>query len=521
MAVVPLGELGDRLVVGIATVDERGDRRGVGERAVHDIAPALRRRQRGHVRVRAPPVGAVNERDARACEQHPALRQPTEQTPEIRQPQTTLDGNQRRPVGRTRPQEQRLAADREQRERDRRAEADRRRTQRNRDAWHERHGLQPARQPCRADAAGHDERHPRAIDDAIGRQPVQAERLGREAIERRHDDHGRQPPERQPRSGAHRRTVDDGRHGERAEDERQRAHDVVERQRAPRERACLRQSGEQRQRPERGQRRRQRERAEGFTCARLPRHAEGDGQRQQRDRGRQLSGMQQGDGGEQRRHRRRQRSRLVEPAREQREQHRQQRPRQPRADHADPNAAVHPAREARRERERDEGGRQRQPALPREPHHDHVRRDAGQQIGQPEQRLIHGAHVEDPGRCRREQRAQIREAGRIELQLRIARPPATVPRPRRRSVREHMPEPIELAGMVVESEHRAAERRGGERDAEAEQQHERQHVASIPLCSSESRKTAALEPHRPSMKGRVTQSTARKTGTVVTSSGCA
>ena len=47
-----------------------------------------------------------------------------------------------------------------------------------------------------------------------------------------------------------------------------------------------------------------------------------------------------------------------------------------------------------------------------------------------------------------------------------------------------MPEPIELAGMVVESEHRAAERRGGERDAEAEQQHERQHVASIPPCIS-------------------------------------
>src|SRR5204863_78149 len=87
-----------------------------------------------------------------------------------------------------------------------------------------------------------------------------------------------------------------------------------------------------------------------------------------------------------------------------------------------------------------------------------------------------------PGSARGEPRglAATTAPGRIELQLRIARPPAAVPRPRRRAVVHHVPDAIELAGMVVEAEHRAAERRRGERHAEAEQQHERTHEASIP-----------------------------------------
>ena len=44
-----------------------------------------------------------------------------------------------------------------------------------------------------------------------------------------------------------------------------------------------------------------------------------------------------------------------------------------------------------------------------------------------------------------------------------------------------MPDAIELAGMIVEAEHRAPERCRGEDHAEAEQQHERKHEGSIPL----------------------------------------
>ena len=93
--------------------------------------------------------------------------------------------------------------------------------------------------------------------------------------------------------------------------------------------------------------------------------------------------------------------------------------------------------------------------------------------------VIHSMTWYDRGRRQpaerqpRERRARVEPAGRVELQLRIAGPPAVVPRPRRGPVADHVPEARELPGMIVERERPDAERPRAERDAEGEQQSER------------------------------------------------
>src|SRR5262249_9341676 len=175
---------------------------------------------------------------------------------------------------------------------------------------------------------------------------------------------------------------------------------------------------------------------------------------------------------------------LLDPSHEQRQQYREQCPREPRSHHSGSHAPVHAAREPGRQRQRDERERQRYPPPAGEPRERDVRRGAGQQVPEPEQSLIDGPNIEYTRSGPREQRTDVRKARRIELQLGVARPPAAVPCPRRRAVREHVPDAVELTGVIVESKHCAAKRCSGERDAEAEQQHEREHEASIPPCIS-------------------------------------
>src|SRR5262249_13937643 len=66
-----------------------------------------------------------------------------------------------------------------------------------------------------------------------------------------------------------------------------------------------------------------------------------------------------------------------------------------------------------------------------------------------------------------------REPGGIELELRIPGPPARVPAPRREPERHRVPQPIELARVVVVDDQSAPERGPAERDAVREQESQR------------------------------------------------
>jgi len=67
------------------------------------------------------------------------------------------------------------------------------------------------------------------------------------------------------------------------------------------------------------------------------------------------------------------------------------------------------------------------------------------------------------------QRGGVSEARRIELKLRIPRPPARIPGPRRPAVSHDVPDAEELTGMIVEDEERGSQRRARERDPVAQE----------------------------------------------------
>src|SRR5207237_10535293 len=120
----------------------------------------------------------------RPYEQDPSRRRLAQRGPEIGESQTALDRRERRPVGRPRPEREgtRLA---------RPEQGDR-----GEHAREPRHEL-AARQegPGPAEASRHDERDPRAVDDTIGGEPAQTERLEREPVDE-HDEHHRPRKER-------------------------------------------------------------------------------------------------------------------------------------------------------------------------------------------------------------------------------------------------------------------------------------------------------------------------------------
>src|SRR5215813_8327506 len=64
----------------------------------------------------APPVDAVHQRHARTYEQDASFGKPTEQAIKVRQPESSLDGDQRRPHHGARAEHERVASDREERE---------------------------------------------------------------------------------------------------------------------------------------------------------------------------------------------------------------------------------------------------------------------------------------------------------------------------------------------------------------------------------------------------------------------
>src|SRR5262245_56479887 len=87
--------------------------------------------------------------------------------------------------------------------------------------------------------------------------------------------------------------------------------------------------------------------------------------------------------------------------------------------------------------------------------------------------MIRGRHRQRGEGPPVEQRAGVRGRRRIELELGIARPPVRVPCPRRRAAGDDVPEPVELAGVIVEAEWGLAERRDAESDCVRHDQRER------------------------------------------------
>ena len=97
-------------------------------------------------------------------------------------------------------------------------------------------------------------------------------------------------------------------------------------------------------------------------------------------------------------------------------------------------------------------------------------RDARGQVGDPEHRLVGRRNREGAERAPVQERDQVGEGGRVELQLGIAQPPPGVPDPGRRPQRHDVPGAIELAGMIVQSDRGDAECRGGEGEAVGDEQ---------------------------------------------------
>ena len=162
-----------------------------------------------------------------------------------------------------------------------------------------------------------------------------------------------------------------------------------------------------------------------------------------------------------------------DPADEQECQQRQQRPRQTRRHHPRVNAALDAAGQAGRERGGHERARQRQPPVAQHASEQQPDRDPGRQVREPDERLIARRDRHQPARHHVKQRDRVRKPGRIELELRVAAPPARVPRPRRRAVVEHVPDSIQLPGVIIEPDQRGAERPRRERDAVRQQQDQR------------------------------------------------
>ena len=165
-------------------------------------------------------------------------------------------------------------------------------------------------------------------------------------------------------------------------------------------------------------------------------------------------------------------SRLRDPGEEDQEQQGDECPREPRADHPDVHAALDAARRPGGQRQRDERGRQRQPAAARHARERQEGRQPRREVRHPDERLI-GSRDRQHGEGRAvEERSRVREARRVELQLGIARPPVRVPRPRRRAVRDDVPEAVELAGVIVVAGGRDAERRRAEEEPIRDEQRE-------------------------------------------------
>ena len=260
---------------------------------------------------------------------------------------------------------------------------------------------------------------------------------------------------------------------------RQQRADVADRHPAPRERSRVVESYEQRQGPERRERCCADQKDGGFAQPTRARSWSREGRHENEHRRRRHVRRVSHDDRRQRDEREAPgpRSLVVGPADENEREQGQQCPSEPRGQHPDVNAAFHSAGHSRRECERDQGAGKRQPTIADGAQEQDVHGDAGSQPRQPQQGLVDQMGGERAEREPAQEQADIEEAGRIELHLGVPRPPAGVPRPRRRASREHVPEPIDLAGMVVERGECESERRSAEAEAIRQEQRERDEAA--------------------------------------------
>ena len=429
-------------------------------------------RERSDVSVRPPPLRAVHEGNRRPDEQHAAGGCGAQRVPQRRHAQAALGRRQRGPGAGPWPQRQRLDAGPRQR-----PVAHHRKDDREADGAERRDGArhraalgQPLDRAAEAEPARQHQREPADVEDAVGGKPAQADRLQHEGVERDDEPDGpRQTRDDALGRRAHGPQREDRRRGER---EHERQVGRLDRERAPRQRPGLAGARQQRQRPERGEER-------GDAEPRQRRHnpppawRDGDSGEQHEDHGAgQVRGMDEHDRRCQRHDRPRgKRPGALAPAAQRRHDQRQQRPAQPRRRHADVNAALDAAGQPRPERQgqRDERAGQREPRVAEQARQRDEDREAGREIAQPQQRQVGGGHRDRAEREAVQRRARVGERRRIELELRVARPPPEVPRPRRRPQRDHVPEPIELAGMVVERGSRDAEGGRGERGTVADE----------------------------------------------------
>src|SRR5207302_5922387 len=200
--------------------------------------------------------------------------------------------------------------------------------------------------------------------------------------------------------------------------------------------------------------------------------AHADGECQIEDGRREVRGMYERDRGEHRRGEGWSRAAVLDPAGEREDEQRHEGPPEPGRNHAGPHPALDAAHRLRRGGERHEGAGQREPGARQPSREAEERGDAGSQEDNPEEQLVDRRRREKPERQVVEPRPQVDEAGRIELELRVAGPPVGVPGPRRQAARETVPEPEVLPGMVVGPQERAAEGRRGPREPVREEETE-------------------------------------------------
>src|SRR5207247_2177804 len=158
-----------------------------------------------------PPRSSRDERDRRPHEQNTSRRRLAQRRPEIAEPQTALDGSERRPIRGAGPERERSRAQRKKDNQEHARQADQ-----NLAAPEAGAGLSigaaggvlvRAAGSGPAEACREDERDPRAVGDAVRREPAHAERLER-ATEARPSWGPHERPDRDQRHrGGHRRRM--------------------------------------------------------------------------------------------------------------------------------------------------------------------------------------------------------------------------------------------------------------------------------------------------------------------------
>ena len=165
---------------------------------------------------------------------------------------------------------------------------------------------------------------------------------------------------------------------------------------------------------------------------------------------------------------------MLHPRAQREHEEREAAQREPARESAPAEAFLDPGPQPGRERERQERGRQREPRVVDDAPHEPERAEGREQQRDPAEQLVDRLRRELPQAEETERGAGEDEARRVELEFGVAAPPVGVPvggpvAPGEAAL-ERMPEPEELAGMIVERRNAAAER--GEAEGAAVRQEE-------------------------------------------------